>query len=286
MQKTVLIYFILLSISAIYSQITKEERKNLLKEIYKKLKINEERNILYRSVEYEENSKNNYDIDKIKEIIEKYDFPETYNFIEDVNPPVHIKNQESCGCCWAFASSTALAYRYYKQGIDVNLSPQYLLSCFSGDCEEGGYLIDTEFLLVKEGTITEGCMPYTSADGKTIEECPTTCKSDEEFIKYRSKNPYFTTFDFETNYYDVVTIIMDQLVNYGPVVSNILVYEVFFPEISSEDCVNKIYKYDGESGFSAAHAVVIGEKNFVIMDLLKLNSAKLILKMLAFLNHI
>ena len=225
MQKTVLIYFILLSISAIYSQITKEERKNLLKEIYKKLKINEERNILYRSVEYEENSKNNYDIDKIKEIIEKYDFPETYNFIEDVNPPVHIKNQESCGCCWAFASSTALAYRYYKQGIDVNLSPQYLLSCFSGDCEEGGYLIDTEFLLVKEGTITEGCMPYTSADGKTIEECPSTCKNDEEFIKYRSKNPYSTTFDFETNYYDVVTIIMDQLVNYGPVVSNILVYE-------------------------------------------------------------
>ena len=257
MQKTVLIYFILLSISAIYSQITKEERKNLLKEIYKKLKINEERNILYRSVEYEENSKNNYDIDKIKEIIEKYDFPETYNFIEDVNPPVHIKNQESCGCCWAFASSTALAYRYYKQGINVNLSPQYLLSCFSGDCEEGGYLIDTEFLLVKEGTITEGCMPYSSADGKTIEECPSTCKNDEEFIKYRSKNPYSTTFDFDNNYYDVVTIIMDQLVTYGPVVSNILVYEDFFPEISSEDCVNKIYKYDGESEFSAAHAVVI-----------------------------
>ena len=69
-------------------------------------------------------SQKKYSPTKIKEIIDKYSFPESYNFIKDLNPPVHIKNQESCGCCWAFASSTALAYRYYKQGIDVNLSPQ------------------------------------------------------------------------------------------------------------------------------------------------------------------
>ena len=82
---------------------------------------------------------------KLSKIINKYNFPASYNLIEDVNPPIHIKNQESCGCCWAFAATTALAYRYYKKGVTVDLSPQYMLSCFSGDCDSGGYLIDTQF---------------------------------------------------------------------------------------------------------------------------------------------
>ena len=250
------IFSIMLSLLIINSQITDQEKKNLIKEVYKRLNLTTPTNRLFRSTEYNELHEQTYDPIKIKEIIEKYNFPEAYNFIEEINPPVHIKNQENCGCCWAFASSTALAYRYYKQGINVNLSPQYLLSCFSGDCEDGGYLIDTEFLMVKEGTVTEECMPYTSEDGKTIEQCPSECKNGDEFIKYKSKNAYSTTFDFENNYYDVVTIIMDQLINYGPVVTNILIYEDF-DELYKRNCANKIYKYDGKSEYSGGHAVVI-----------------------------
>ena len=80
-------------------------------------------------------------------MLNKYKFPSSYNFIDNVNPPVHIKNQESCGCCWAFAATTALAYRYFKKGVTVDLSPQYMLSCFSGDCDSGGYLISYRYAI-------------------------------------------------------------------------------------------------------------------------------------------
>ena len=207
---------LLLLITFIHSQLTEQERKNLLKKLIKRNNPNdfEKWNLLAKSNSNreEEEEEQNYDPEKIKEIIKKYNFPETYNFIEDLNPPVIIKNQKYCGCCWAFAASTALAYRYYKKGINIDLSAQYLLSCFSGDCNSGGYLIDTQFLLVKNGTVTETCMPFTSANGLTIEECPTRCKNGDEFVKYKSKNPYFSFYDMIYNYYDVVTIMMDQLI--------------------------------------------------------------------------
>ena len=143
------IILILTLISSFQSQLTEEERQNLLDKVFnKKNKPELEKWIFPAKANDEEGQSLNYDPEKIKQIINKYKFPESYNFIEAVNPPVNIKNQESCGCCWAFAATTALAYRYYKKGVTVDLSPQYMLSCFSGDCDSGGYLIDTQFLLV------------------------------------------------------------------------------------------------------------------------------------------
>ena len=61
----------------------------------------------------------------------------TYN----VTP--NVKNQGGCGSRWSFASTTALAYKYKAKGIDMDLSPQYPLSCYLKDCEKGDRLIDT-----------------------------------------------------------------------------------------------------------------------------------------------
>lgn len=69
----------------------------------------------------------------------------------------------------AFATTTALSYRFQKSGIDVDLSPQYLVSCLKKKCE-GEYPINAEFFLVKNGTVTESCMPYSSNYG-TVESC-------------------------------------------------------------------------------------------------------------------
>jgi C1A family cysteine protease len=56
-----------------------------------------------------------------------------------------IKDQGSCGCCWAFAtaaygeSKLILANSQYTIN-NINLSEQYLLKCTKyGDCQ-GGYL--------------------------------------------------------------------------------------------------------------------------------------------------
>ena len=67
--------------------------------------------------------------------------------------------------------------------------------------------------LVKNGTLTEGCLPFSSADGISIEECPTTCKDGSEFKRYYSQNAYLTE-DYldEDSFYDIVALIMDQLI--------------------------------------------------------------------------
>ena len=103
-----------------------------------------------------------YDKAKIDDLIQKYSFPSEYNFIEKKGAKVHIKDQESCGSGWSFASTTALSYRFNKKNITVNLSPQEPLSCFIPDCDAGMTGIGAQLNLVKNGTVTEECMPYTS----------------------------------------------------------------------------------------------------------------------------
>ena len=224
----ILLFLLILLFSFIHSQMTEEKRQFLLKKVTKRIDSIKQFNKFSPLKNFYERGSISYDSNKIKKIIEENKFPESYNFIEKEMPTVHIKAQKNCGSYWAFSSSTALAYRFIKQGIDVNLSPQNLISCYIRDCDEGGYLMESQFYLVKYGTVTESCMPYTSGDGKVSDDCPSRCKNGEEFKKYYAKNSYSTTIDYnKDNYYDIVTIIMDQLINYGLVVSGISCYEDF-----------------------------------------------------------
>ena len=144
-----------------------------------------------------------------------------------------------------------------KKGIEVDLSPQYPISCYLSTCDNGDYLIDSQFNLVKNGTVTEECLPYSS-DGGLVGECPTKCKDNSELEKYYSLNAYsnFIT-DIKEHYYDVVTVIIDQLINYGPLVAGIDCYEDFQKISNKNDCFNTIYRYDGVSKNIGGHAVVI-----------------------------
>ena len=73
----------------------------------------------------------------MKKLIKDNGFPESYNFFKDTNTKPNIKNQGSCGSCWALASTSALSYRYMKLGINVDFSPQHELSCYYGLCQGG-----------------------------------------------------------------------------------------------------------------------------------------------------
>ena len=102
-----------------------------------------------------------YDPNKIKKIIDDLGFEESYNFLDSTHAPIHIKNQGNCGSCWSHATTSVLGYRFYRQmGIDVNLSPQNGLSCYTRSCGDGNYVIDSALHLVKNGTVTEDCFPF------------------------------------------------------------------------------------------------------------------------------
>ena len=163
-------------LASIQSQMTSKERENLLKKYARKIEKNFESAFNKPKSFLHDTRYRVYDPSKIKQIIDKYNFPLNYNFFNETNCTPIIKNQEYCGACWAFSSTTALAYRYHKLGIDVSLSPQYILSCYLNDCKAGEYLINAQFALVEHGTVTEECFPYTSGDGEVIDDCPSKCK--------------------------------------------------------------------------------------------------------------
>ena len=203
----------------------------------------------------------NYDSVKIKNVLDNNNFPNEYNFFDSTGAKKKVKDQKDCGSCWSFASTSVLAYRFYKQkGIDVDLSPQNGLSCYIRDCDAGNYGIDDALHLVKNGTVTEECFPYKSGDGKTMPNCPTTCQDGSEYKKYYAQNAYTTSLlgPYDNYFYEIIEIIFDQLVNYGPVMTSIDIFEDFFNFTSDTNkCKNEVYSYDGISNYSGGHAVTI-----------------------------
>ena len=253
MSKLIFYFFLFYIISQVHTELTEEKRKELLSKFTKKISM--------------ENFKNSelsdfivdYDPKKIEDLMKQFSFEEEYNFLEDINATIRVKDQASCGCCWSHSATTALAYRYQKLGLDIDLSPQDGLSCYLKDCITGNYLIDSQLNLVKNGTVTEECLPFSSADGKTIEKCPSVCKDGSPLKKYYSQNAY-TTQDYYTpdTFYDIILIIMDQLVTKGPVVTGINVYKDFYDLHSDpERCHNEVYTYDGKSEDYGGHAITI-----------------------------
>lgn len=90
--------------------------------------------------------------------IEKW--PQCYHFIRD---------QQSCGACWAFAASEVLSDRLCiaTDGLtNVVLSPQDMVSCDSSEKGCSGGLIDKSWDYIRDyGIVTEDCLPYTSGNG-------------------------------------------------------------------------------------------------------------------------
>lgn len=89
-----------------------------------------------------------------------------------------VKNQGSCGSCWAFASTETLESHWFlKTGKSVTLAPQQLVDCTpnpqhcggTGGCEGATAELAYQYLtnLTKNGGLTsESNYPYRARDGK------------------------------------------------------------------------------------------------------------------------
>ena len=259
MKSNAILFYLLLFIDKVINSSILTNQKNtflnrLPYSLYKSKKVSNSVKELYKI----KNDTIIYDPSRIKSILEKNNFPEKYNFFESTNVTKIIKDQGKCGCCWTIASTTALSYRFNKLGYNLDLSPQEPLSCYIKDCDKGANPINAIFNLIKNGTVTEKCFPYTSGDGKVVDECPTKCKDGSEYKKYYGKNGFSTFYDYsEENYYDIVQILINQLINYGPFLTSINAYKDFSYLYIMKNCANFIYSHKDNTKDNSGHALVI-----------------------------
>lgn len=97
-----------------------------------------------------------------------------------------IRDQGSCGSCWAFGATEALSDRFAiasNGNINVVLSPEDMVSCDHSNMGcQGGYLDKAWKYLETTGAVADSCFTYSGA-AKT---CPTSsCPSGGSFHKYK-----------------------------------------------------------------------------------------------------
>ncbi|TNV81116.1 hypothetical protein FGO68_gene12384 [Halteria grandinella] len=77
-----------------------------------------------------------------------------------------VRDQETCGSCWAFSSTGHLEDRLCiatggSFTINDRLSPQNMVSCDFGNAGcNGGFITASINYLIKEGVVSEDCMAY------------------------------------------------------------------------------------------------------------------------------
>jgi hypothetical protein len=92
-----------------------------------------------------------------------------------------VKNQRSCGSCWAFAATgatEALANLYFNRHLDLDLSEQSALSCSGAGACSGGFPGSTLDYYTTTGAVDEACFPYSATD----EPCSNQCGNPAERI--------------------------------------------------------------------------------------------------------
>ena len=118
---------------------------------------------------------------------EPIEAPESYDFrTKYPKCKGSVRNQASCGSCWAFSGAMAFQQRIcIKKGNSVVLSPQDSVSCDKSNLGcDGGYLPRTWEYYKTTGLVTDSCFPYSSGSG-SVEKFITQCKNGEAWKKHK-----------------------------------------------------------------------------------------------------
>lgn len=154
------------------------------------------------------------------------DIPENFDSRVTFKKCIHeIRDQKSCGSCWAFAVSEFISDRFCiatDGKVDVVLSPQQSVSCDKNNLGcNGGYLDRALKYIQANGLVSDDCYPYTSGAGVTgtcLLKEGTCVNKNVEFKKYFTQAHY----TFRT-----VNDIKADIVANGPLETGFLVYQDF-----------------------------------------------------------
>jgi C1A family cysteine protease len=155
-----------------------------------------------------------------------------------------VRNQGSCGSCWAFAVAanleSAALIKNNTPGIDLNLAEQILVSCGGGGTCGGGWPATASDYVKNTGLPQESCYPYTATDGT----CSSAC-ANWQVSAYKISGWSYVTQSAPT-----VDAIKNALSTYGPVNTIMDVYADFFYYGSG------VYHYTTGT-YQGGHAILI-----------------------------
>jgi hypothetical protein len=151
-----------------------------------------------------------------------------------------VRDQESCGSCWAFATvgvlESLLKIVKHVPG-EVDLSEQTVLSCSgAGDCD-GGYMGQASEFLRKTGAPREDCFPYSAKD----ESCR-PCGG------WMSKTVRITSF---REYGNPSAATLENALQAAPIAAYMEVYSDFYNYRSG------VYERTASSRYEGGHGIVI-----------------------------
>lgn len=152
-----------------------------------------------------------------------------------------IKNQKSCGSCWAFAA-VGVAEAHYNiindnPNLDLDLAEQELVSCSGAGSCDGGSASSAMNYIRTNGIVNENCLPYTASDSSC-----SRCSDWKNRLTYVDE-----LFNFSPSR----ETIRQNVVDYGPIYT----YMGIDSDYGGYFDGNGIYRCTKDSGIN--HAVVI-----------------------------
>lgn len=127
-----------------------------------------------------------------------------------------VKNQGSCGSCWAFATTAALESQIaINQLTPTDLNEQIVLSCSGAGSCGGGYASSATAFLVNTGSPDESYYRYTATNGSCANAVSGWQYATRKIVNY-------------TNIARSVSSIESALSAYGPMVIRMDIYSDFY----------------------------------------------------------
>ncbi len=169
------------------------------------------------------------------------EFPSCFSWHDPVDWMSPVKDQGSCGACWAFAAVAVVEAMYNIErddpDLDLDLSEQAVIACTAGGCS--GWFPEAVFgYIMHEGVPDEQCYPYFGEEGRCSAQC-----ADRDSRAY-----FISKWGWILNYDDRINAIKERLLK-GPVAASMRICSNFM------DYSGGIYKCDGQE--LGGHVVVI-----------------------------
>jgi C1A family cysteine protease len=159
--------------------------------------------------------------------------------VEGVSYVTPVKNQGSCGSCWAFAVTAAAESQVMisTSGLPINLAEQILVSCPGGGGTCSGGSPSTASNYVRDvGLPPESCFVYTATNNSCSNACLNWQDNTYRIIGWHRAST-------------AVDDIKNALYAYGPVIATMYVYNDFYSYRSG------VYSYTS-GAYLGAHAVL------------------------------